>query len=368
MTCFVQYRDISTGLPAPFLTVNIDVLDVNDEVPRLFGLAQPHRVEIRENSRPPARLVRLQVVDNDNGVNGTANLTFLSGNASLFEITPADGIFSPELTILQELDFERDPHMYNVTIRLTDGGSPSNSFDQEIMVILTNTRDSSPMIPEEVKELEIDLPEDHPVGISNPFASFKVTNADDVPGTIVYSIRSVQPGSPGNITVNSVNGDLYLNGSLNFDDFSNLRTLRFTVEAISNITGLDNAFVTVRVTDVNDNAPFLSCLSSSSIPCPDPASPFTQLTFTVTSDLNETQTLFLRGEDEDLTAENSDFEISISSLPVPGVRFNSFGSSLFLLSVDPADVSNVTIPISIRNTACPLMSSSATVEIIVPME
>ena len=358
MTCIVQYTD-DAGF-SRLLSVDIDVLDVNAEVPRLLEFAQPHRVEIRENSRPPARLVRLQVVDNDNGVNGTANLTFVSGNASLFEISTPDGARSPELTILQELDFERDPHMYNVTIRLTDGGSPSNSFDQEIMVILTNGRDSSPMIPEEVKELEIDLPEDHPVGISNPFASFMVTNADDVPGTIVYSIRSVQPGSPGNITVNSVNGDLYLNGSLNFDDFSNLRTLRFTVEASSSITGLDNAFVTVRVTDVNDNAPFLSCLSSSSIPCPDPAEPFTQLTVTFTnaSNLTAQHVLILRGEDDNLTVENSDSEISISSLPAVGAAFNQFGSFL-LLGIDPCVlVSNVTIPISIRNTACPQMSSN----------
>ena len=131
--------------------------------------------------------------------------------------------------------------------------------------------------------------------------------------------------------------------------------------------GSDNVFVTVRVIDVNDNAPFLSCLSSGTIPCPDPASPFTQLTFTFTSDLTDTQTLFLRGEDDDGTGENSDFEIGVSSLLVDGARFNSIGS-LFLLSVAPADVSNGTIPISIRNTACPLMSSSATVEIIVPME
>ena len=188
-------------------------------------------MEIRENSSPPARLVRLQVVDNDNGVNGTASLTFVSGNASLFEIRTPDGARSPELTILQALDFERDPHMYNVTIRLTDGGSPSNSFDQEIMVILTNGRDSRPMIAEEFEELEIDLPEDHPVGMSQPFVSIRVTNADDVPDTVVYSINSVQPGSPGQIAINADNGDLYLNGALDFDDFSNLRTLRFEVRA-----------------------------------------------------------------------------------------------------------------------------------------
>ena len=263
--------------------------------------------------------------------------------------------------------------MYNVTIRLTDGGSPSNSFDQEIMVILTNGRDSRPKIPQEFKELEIDLPEDHPVGISNPFASFRVTNADDVPDTVVYSISSVQPGSPGNITVNSVNGDLYLNGSLNFDDFSNLRTLRFTVEASSSITGSDNAFVTVRVTDVNDNAPFLSCLSSqlnNTIPCPDPASPFTQLTVTFTnaSNLTAQHVLTLQGEDDDRTAENSAFEISISSLPAVGAAFNQFGP-FFLLGINPCLlVSNVTIPISIRNTACPQMSSSATVDIIMPQD
>ena len=351
------------------LSVNIDILDINDDVPYLFELAQPHRVEVGENLRAPASLLLLQAVDNDNGVNGTVNVTFLSGNASLFEISTPDGARSPELTILQELDFERDPNMYNVTIRLTDGGSPSNSFDQEIMVILINRKDSGPMIAEEFEDLEIDLPEDHPVGMSQPFASIRVTNVDDVLGPIVYSIRSVQPGSPGNITVNADNGDLYLNGPLDFDVIGNPTTFLFEVIASTTFLGFDNAIVTVRVTDVNDNAPFLSCLNSQAngtIPCPDPASPFTQLTFTVTSDLTDRQVLILRGNDDDRSNENSDYEISIGSLPVPGVQFRPLLSSHFLLFIDPADVSNGTIPITIRNTACPLMSSSATVEIIVP--
>ena len=66
------------------------------------------------------------------------------------------------------------------------------------------------MIAEEFEDLEIDLPEDHTVGISKPFASIRVTNVDDVLGPIVYSIGSVNPASPGNIAVNADNGDLYL--------------------------------------------------------------------------------------------------------------------------------------------------------------
>ena len=363
MSCFVEYTSTITGA-TEIILVTIDVLDVNDEVPRLFGLAQPHIVEVGENLNAPASILRLQAFDNDEGANGTVTLALVSGNASLFDISTGP---LTSLRILLELDFERDLPVYNVTIRLTDGGSPSNSFDQEIMVLLLNRRDSSPMIAEE--SLELSLPEDHPVGASNPFsAPFEISNADDVLGTPTFSL---DPASPGNvIAVNANTGELYLSGPLDFDNIINpVRTISFFVRVSNGITGGDSVSVTVTVTDVNDNAPFLECLDSSSsgsIPCPSPASNFTQLTFTVTSDLTGIQNLFLQPRDNDFSAINTDSQIVVSSLNTLGVRFQPVGSASFVLFIDPASVSNGTVLIDVRNTACPLLSSSARVDIVVP--
>ena len=354
MNCFVQYISTITGA-TEIILVTIDVLDVNDEVPRLFGLEQPHIVEVGENLNAPASILRLQAFDNDEGANGTVTLALVSGNASLFDISTGP---LTSLRILLELDFERDLPMYNITIRLTDGGSPSNSFDQEIMVFLLNSRDSQPMIAEE--SLELSLPEDHPVGPSNPFASIEISNANDVLGTPTFSIDPIP--SPGNVAVNASTGDVYLSAPL---DFETTRIFNFRVR----VNNGDSISVTVTVTDVNDNAPFLECFDSSSsgsIPCPSPASNFTQLTFTVTSDLTGLQNLFLQRRDNDFSAINTDSQIVVSSLNTLGVRFQPVGSASFVLFIDPAIVTNGTVLIDVRNTACPPLSGSARVDIIVP--
>ena len=226
--CIVQYTDVSLNAPkSSFITIN--VLDINDEVPYLFDLSQPHMEEIQENFK--GAFLHLQPIDYDKGENGTVDMSIVSGNTSVFEIND----FSFLATLLR-LDFESDPHTYNVVIRLTDGGNPSNSFDQEITVVLLNLIDSPPMIAED--SLEFSVPEDHPVGPSHPFASINVTNADDVQG-IEYLISLVfEPLPLENIAVNASNGNLYFNGPLDLEDSSNPTSYRFYVHAGEEWTGL----------------------------------------------------------------------------------------------------------------------------------
>ena len=352
--CIVQYTDVSLNAPkSRFIT--IDVLDINDEVPHLLDLSQPHMEEIQENFK--GAFLHLQPIDYDKGENGTIDMSIVSGNTSVFEIND----FSFLATLLR-LDFESDPHTYNVVIRLTDGGNPSNSFDQEITVVLLNLIDSPPMIAED--SLEFSVPEDHPVGPSHPFASINVTNADDVQG-IEYSILALDPSPLENIAVNASNGNLYFNGPLDLEDSSNPTSYRFNVQ-VRNSVGSDTVLVTVMVEDLNDNAPFLTC-QGGTLPCPTPqGSPFDGQQNITFSSNDATHVVFLEGNDDDHSVVNSAIEFSNTPLP-PGITLQEFpvNENLRILNINSALLSTChsTFTITVRNTAPPMLSSSATVNI-----
>ena len=133
--------------------------------------------------------------------------------------------------------------------------------------------------------------------------------------------------------------------------------------ARSAVTGSDLVSVDVAVTDVNDNAPFLSC-EGGTISCPTPAgSPFTELNYVVTRDVTTTQSLLLRGRDNDLTAANTAVEFSVTS--VAGVSLARLSSQLRVLRINPALVRNSTATVTVRNTAPPQLSGSATINVVV---
>ena len=371
--CYLRYTVTTASIPftnATVFTINVD--DINDEVPHFFQLSQPHVVEVSE-LRGPGSIIFLQPVDNDRGENATVSMSIISGNTTLFEITH-DSRPPPryDLVTLLQLDFERDPHMYDVVIRLTDGGNPSNSFDQEITVVLLNERDSPPNIAEDM--LEFSLPEDHPVGPSHPFASINVTNADDVQGTIEYSIldQFMDPPSLEKFAVNASNGDLYLSGPLDLESAGNPTSYTFYVEVRNSpgFRGSDSVRVTVMVEDLNDNAPFLTC-EGGTLSCPTPRGiPFTGQQY-ILSDFssNETAILVLEGMDNDRSAVNMAVEISTNTPLPPGITLNDIPAipNLRILTIDPVQLNNTCLSmltITVRNTAPPMLSSTATVNII----
>ena len=271
--CFVPYSNTSAGIREN-VRITIHILDINDEVPQFNNLVQPHVVQVVENLAAPTPLLRLEPIDNDSGPNGTVHFNITSGDTDYFRIMKAEGDTSDTPTrilfLTRELDFDIHSHVFNLTIRISDMGRPSNHiFDQQIIVlIVNNSLNEPPIFP--TTRYEFQIPENHPVGIAHPFAN--VTASNEVLGFIFYSLCEdpgcERSGPAGVILVNEVTGGLYLNQSLDYDDYNAELEYTFYVKASNPATGSSqNAFVHVTVEDVNDNAPYFTCVNGT-ISCP----------------------------------------------------------------------------------------------------
>ena len=378
LQCFIHYDNSSAEIDTN-IRITISILDINDEVPRFSNLIQPHIVQVVENVAAPTPLLRLEPIDDDSGVNGTVHFSIINGDTNYFTIMKAEGDTSDTATRLlflqRELDFELHGRRFDLTIRISDMGTPSNlSFDQQIVIIINNSLDEPPTFP--TTQFVFQVPENHPIGISDPFANVTAANPHDILGSIFYYLCEdsgcERSGPDGIILINEVTGGLYLNQSLDYDSFNATLEYRFYVKARNpSIGASQNALVQVMVEDVNDNAPYFTCRNTSTmLPCP-PASPdsphFTRMSFsTGENDLTDMRRLLLDAHDDDFSDANSLVEYSFSSEPPIDIAFIYFGSSaIFSINqmLDRELTPDITITIIIRNTASPQLSSTAVISV-----
>lgn len=378
--CFVQYFNTTTGESR--IRITIQVLDINDEVPHFNNLAQPHIVQVVENVAAPTPLLRLEPIDDDNGLNGTVQFSITSGNTNYFMIMKAEGDTSDTSTRLlflrTELDFETNERMFNLTITINDMGSPSRkTFDQRIIIIVNNSIDEPPTFP--MTTYSFTVPEDHPLGIEHPFANVTAANTDEVLGSIFYYLCEESGCEtselPGVILVNEVTGGLYLNRSLDFDALGAVHRYAFHVKASYPATGTSQTtFVEVLVENSNDNAPYFTCKNDTEvgsiipIPCPDTPR-FTHMDYDIIESSEQSvRQLWLQGNDDDRGREFSLFVVEITSVPDIDVNYARIGGGPDVYvhigeMFDREQTPDITLSVTIRNTVSPYLSSTAVVEI-----
>ena len=382
LQCFVQYINTNAGINGNVL-ITINILDINDEVPHFRDLFQPHVVQVIENVAAPTPLLRLEPIDDDSGVNGTVHFSIINGDTNYFTIMRPEGDTSDTATRLlflqTQLDFEAHNRRFDLTVRILDMGSPSNNvFDQQIVIVVNNSMDEPPTFP--TTRFMFQVLENHPVGISHPFANVTAANSNQVLGSIFYYLCEesgcVSSGPDGVILVNEVTGDLYLNQSLDYgyDDPSAIREYIFYVKASNPSTGASqNAFVQVVIEDVNDHAPYFTCSHESTVlPCPPESPPdsplFTRMSLsTHENELTDMRRLRLEVWDDDPSDVNSLVEYSYSSEPHIDIAFIKLTRTVVLFGIDQMLdrelTPDITVTITVRNTASPQLNSTATVTV-----
>lgn len=246
--------------------VNFHVLDVNDFTPYFSGMSRPVDTrKVYENVQVGQVIAYLMPFDLDAGLNGTVNFTISHGNeGQYFNVSlPAGQTDTHDRLIIlnQKLDYTTHPQ-YNLTLSLSDGGSPPLTSTQYLVINIIDVNDQAPAFAEE--KLSFNVSEDHPVGSSYPFAVIGATDDDspthsqifyqlDLDGsTDAYAIANL-------LAVNTTSGELYLLDRLQYDGNSK-HSYKFQVEARNPGTVIGTkAIVTLNVTDANDEVPLLNC-------------------------------------------------------------------------------------------------------------
>ncbi|ERE83179.1 protocadherin-3-like protein [Cricetulus griseus] len=241
-------------------TVAVQVLDVNDNAPELTirKLTSP----IPENSLETVVAV-FSVFDLDSGDNG--RMVCSMQNDLPFLLKPT---FENYYTLVTEGPLDRESRAeYNITITVTDLGTPRLTAQHTITVQVSDVNDNAPAFTQTSYTLfvqENNSPALH-IGTISATDSDSGSNAH-----ITYSLlptHDPQLALSSLISINADNGQLFALRAL---DYEALQNFEFRVGATDQGSPAlsSQALVRVLVLDANDNAPFvLYPLQNASEPC-----------------------------------------------------------------------------------------------------
>ncbi|KAM9498266.1 protocadherin gamma-A11-like isoform 42-T42 [Salvelinus alpinus] len=236
---------VDGGTPQKSGTVKIyiEVLDINDNAPVFSSVL--YKSSLSEDSPKGTVILRVSATDSDKGTNGEVVYSFSHSTVSasdLFTIDPLTG----EIKVNGKLDFETNKQ-HKISVQAMDRGSLTDSCKVQIDVLDIN--DNDPLITL--------------ITLSNPIPE------DASPETVIamLNIKDLDSGRNGHIKC-SLNSDLpFRIKSSSSNIYSLVTDQMLDREMVSEynitITAVDEGFpprstnktLTLRISDVNDNAP-----------------------------------------------------------------------------------------------------------------
>ncbi|XP_034373817.1 protocadherin beta-4-like [Arvicanthis niloticus] len=241
-------------------SVLVEVLDVNDNAPELIisSLAS----SVPENA-PETVVAIIRIRDRDSGENGKM-ICSISDHVP-FILKPSYKNF---YTLVTDSPLDRESRAeYNITITVSDMGTPRLTTQHTITVQVSDINDNAPAFTQTSYTMfvhENNSPALH-IGTISATDSDSGSNAH-----ITYSLlpsHDQQLSLASLISINADNGQLFLLRAL---DYEALQSFKFHVAATDEGSPAlsSQALVHVQVIDDNDNAPFvLYPLQNASAPC-----------------------------------------------------------------------------------------------------
>ncbi|XP_063046835.1 protocadherin alpha-8-like [Engraulis encrasicolus] len=224
----------------------VNVIDVNDNIP-VFTKAL-YKAQIHETAPPGTSVVTVQATDSDDGMNGEVIYSIVnqggSNEMNVFTIDPVTG----EITVKGHLDHEANPAI-EVRVKATDKGHNPRSAFCKVLVEVLDVNDNVPEIS--VTSLEDVIQEDSPVGTMVGLITVKDNDAGKN-GAVNLKIKGPVPFKIENTYKNKYS--LMVDGPLDRETTPVYNvTITATDEGSPPLSS--TSVITVRVSDVNDNAP-----------------------------------------------------------------------------------------------------------------
>ncbi|XP_053093091.1 protocadherin alpha-2-like [Pangasianodon hypophthalmus] len=268
---------IAVDRPLEIHYVVVDITDINDNAPRFPDKQQ--RVEIAESTIPGARFQLQSARDPDIGIHSVRSYKLSKNEHFDLEIKDRDDEKVPFLVLQKALDRERKAE-HELTLTAVDGGNPSRSGTLNVTVTVLDINDNRPVFSQEV--YTVHLQENVPIGTT--VLRVNATDLDEGSnGEIVYSLGSNLNRKIYDVfDLDTVSGEIRVKGEI---DFENIDVHRLDVLASDKGTPpmTVNCRVTVKILDVNDNAPEIEVTSLSNV-VPEDSKPGTVISLISVSD------------------------------------------------------------------------------------
>ncbi|XP_030176025.1 protocadherin beta-4 [Lynx canadensis] len=241
-------------------TVVIHVVDVNDNAPELTISSLTN--SIPENT-PETVVSIFRIRDRDSGDNGKMICSIPDNLPFLLKPT-----FKNFYTLVTESPLDRESRAeYNITITVTDLGTPRLKTQHNITVTVSDVNDNAPAFSQTTYTLRVRENNSPALHIGSVSATDRDSGAN---AQVTYSL--LPPADPqlplaSLVSINADNGQLFALRSL---DYEALQAFEFGVRAADRGSPAlsSQARVRVLVLDDNDNAPFvLYPPQNGSAPC-----------------------------------------------------------------------------------------------------
>ncbi|XP_035391414.1 protocadherin beta-16-like isoform X45 [Electrophorus electricus] len=229
-------------------SVIIDVIDENDNSPTIQLMSFLNT--IAENSPVGSTVAVINVEDADSGKNG--NVQCLIEQDIPFKI---ESSISDYYTLITDDSLDREGQAgYNITILVSDYGSPPRQSNKTITVRISDVNDNPPVFS--LEEYKTFVVENNSPGLA--VLAVAATDADWGPNSqILYFVQDTNVQGTAISSLLSINSDTGVLHAVKSFDYEKMKTLTFNVTARDGGSPplSSEVKVTVVVQDQNDNAP-----------------------------------------------------------------------------------------------------------------
>ncbi|XP_060759653.1 protocadherin alpha-8-like [Neoarius graeffei] len=345
ISCTINLK-IAMENPLEIHYVTVEIIDVNDHAP--VFTEKGTRLEISESALPGTRFQLQPAHDSDGGSNSIQTYKLSQNDHFRLEVKDRgeDGKI-PILILQKQLDREA---AQNIKLLLTavDGGKTPKSGTAEVIINVLDINDNAPVFTEDA--YTVMLHENVPIGTT--VIQLNATDQDDDSnGEIVYSIsNNVNKKVRELFEISPITGEITVKGVLNFETKDKYEVdIQASDKGLAPMTSYKT--VTIKIVDVNDNAPEIEVTSFSSA-IPEDSRSGTTVALISVSDLD--------------SGDNGKISCSVPE-DLPFKLFSSSHDNVYSLvtssSLDREMASQYVITLSAKDAGNPPLSSMKTITV-----
>ncbi|XP_077789628.1 protocadherin beta-16-like isoform X7 [Podarcis muralis] len=262
----VLLSEIVLEKPLQLHRIEVEIEDVNDNFPKFFK--NQFIFKIPEQTPVDIRFPLERAEDPDKGKNTVQNYTLSPNEHFRLDVqSHSDGSKQAELVLEKQLDREVNSQIALI-LSAVDGGIPRRTGTAQIIIDVLDANDNFPQFEQSVYKVK--LRENSPLNT----LVVKVEASDKDFGsyaTITYSFSQVGQTVLRSFTLNTLNGELSVSGTIDYEENTNYE---MKIRATDGGGLSSYCKVIVDIEDENDNAPEITITSITS-PLPEDSPPDT---------------------------------------------------------------------------------------------